>query len=139
MNLANHKKFMLNTRRRNILRLFFTGCTILALHSGAQPEKESVLFAGVAGDQGLSAALNVFSIDQKKEYFIDGKEYIIGAGFQPSVLLDPDGVIHVFFQARLGNSGDRSQKMIAYVICRGGGSRPGNPARPAYQLQGNKI
>ncbi len=79
------------------------------------------VFAELLGDNGLSPAMNVYTVNKDKFYNIAGEKYFIGAGFQPSVLLDPEGAIHVFFQARLGGSGDRAPKLIAHVISTDGG------------------
>ncbi len=79
------------------------------------------VFNELAGETGLSPALDVFTVNKDKSYHIDGKEYSVGAGFQPSVLLDPKGTIHVFFQARLGGSGDKAAKLIAHVSSTDGG------------------
>jgi len=75
-------------------------------------------FAEVVGARGLSDAVEVFRVEKEKRYCIDGEERWVGAGFQPSVLLDQDGVIHVFFQARLDGSDDRAEKMIGHVVSR---------------------
>jgi len=78
--------------------------------------------AVLVGDDGLSHPLDVFTVDKQKLHAINGRDRFIGAGFQPSVLMDPQGHTHVFFQARLDGSGDRSEKMIAHVVSRDGGA-----------------
>ena len=75
-------------------------------------------FTEVVGPAGLSDAIDVFRVEKEKRYRIDGEARWVGAGFQPSVLLDHEGAIHVFFQARLGGSDDRAEKMIAHAVSR---------------------
>ena len=79
------------------------------------------LLAERVGDDGLSPVMNVYAVNKDKLYNINGEEFFIGAGFQPSVLFGPAGAIHVFFQARLGGSGDRAPKLIAHVVSSDGG------------------
>jgi len=72
--------------------------------------------AAVAGQGGLSKRLKVFHVDKSQLYSIGGAQRFVGAGFQPSVVFDQHGAIHVFFQARLDGSGDRAEKLIAHVV-----------------------
>jgi hypothetical protein len=76
---------------------------------------------------GLSDRIDVFIVDKDKRYTVQGKQRSIGAGFQPSVLLDDAGGLHFFFQARLDGSGDRSEKMIAHVRSTDGGKTFSTP------------
>lgn len=100
-----------------ILIIFF-----LAGISGiAQVDADESSFSKLLNKDGLSPALEVFKMDWDKQYIIDGKAYTIGAGFQPSVLLDSKESIHVFFQARLNSSDDKAEKMIAHVVSHDGG------------------
>lgn len=78
-------------------------------------------FILITKNKGLSESLTVFKPDMKKQFTIDGKNHTIGAGFQPSVILDPNGVIHIFFQARLDTPDDQSEKMIAHIQSSNGG------------------
>ncbi len=101
----------------------FPGCVALAMCGGACAESPVIekKLASLVGEDGLSEALDVFTVDKETLYSLNGEERWAGAGFQPSVLLDHEGDIHVFFQARLDGSGDRSEKMIAHVVsCHGG-------------------
>ena len=86
--------------------------------SEAIAEDTSARFAGA---QQLSERLSVFKVNKEIEYEIDGKKRFVGAGFQPSALLDCKGHIHVFFQARLGGSGDTLAKLIGHVISKDNG------------------
>jgi hypothetical protein len=87
----------------------------------AQVGTDESSFSKLLNKDGLSPALEVFKMDWEKQYNINGKAYTIGAGFQPSVLLDSKGSIHVFFQARLNSSDDKAEKMIAHVVSYDGG------------------
>ncbi len=78
-------------------------------------------FAEIINRDGISNVLNIFSVDKSIKYSINGEEYSIGAAFQPSVTLDSEGTIHLFFQARLNNSADRAPKMISHVVSHDGG------------------
>ena len=100
--------------------LFFI-LILMAIPSGAQIKFNPESFSQIIDKNGLSPTLDVFRMDMKKQYTINGKNHIIGAGFQPSVLLDPNGNIHVFFQARLETSDDQAEKMIAHVQSSDGG------------------
>ncbi len=95
--------------------LFLSSC------SGLDQSDLNKVFAERVGDDGLSPAMNVYKVNKDTLYNIGGEEYFIGAGFQPSVLIDPEGTIHVFFQARLGGSGDKAPKLIAHVVSTDGG------------------
>jgi hypothetical protein len=64
--------------------------------SSAQISFDPENFSQIVKKNGLSEALNVFRPEREKRYIIDGKKHTIGAGFQPSVLLDPKGIIHIF-------------------------------------------
>ncbi len=77
--------------------------------------------------RGLSRRLDVFAVDPEKQYTIGDEQHTIGAGFQPSVVMDHEGTIHVFFQARLGGSGDRLPKLIAHVTSQDGGATWSEP------------
>jgi len=77
--------------------------------------------AAVAGQGGFSGPLKVFQVDRSQRYSIGGAQRFVGAGFQPSVVFDQEGAIHVFFQARLDGSGDRAEKLIAHVVSRDAG------------------
>jgi hypothetical protein len=101
----------------------FPGCVALAMCGGACAESPAIerKLASLVGEDGLSEALDVFTVDKETLYSLNGEERWVGAGFQPSVLLDHEGDIHVFFQARLDGSGDRSEKMIAHVVSGDGG------------------
>jgi len=90
-------------------------------NASAQQERAKDRFAPIVGDQQISRRLTVFRVQKETRHKIDGRLRWVGAGFQPSVVLDRHGAIHIFFQARLGGSGDRSEKMIAHVISRDGG------------------
>ena len=83
-----------------------------------QDSKTEKGFDEVVGDQGISDVIEVFQVDRRKHHDIDGTQRKVGAGFQPSVLLDHEGTIHVFFQARLDGSHDRAEKMIGHVVSR---------------------
>lgn len=78
-------------------------------------------FTAVAGKQHLSEQLSVFKVNKEDRYTVDGQGHFVGAGFQPSALLDRNGTLHVFFQARLDGSGDKSAKMIAHTASKDGG------------------
>ncbi len=95
--------------------LLLTGCTNNTTSS------ENKLFAKLTNKNGISEILNIFTVDKSIKYEIDGEDFFIGAGFQPSVILDSEGAIHVFFQARLNNSADKAPKMIAHVVSHDGG------------------
>ncbi|MGI9517171.1 MAG: exo-alpha-sialidase [Pirellulaceae bacterium] len=84
-------------------------------------------FASFVGPGGLSEPLDVFAVDSEKQLLIGEERHTIGAGFQPSVVMDHEGTIHVFFQARLGGSGDRLPKLIAHVTSRDGGASWSEP------------
>jgi len=89
-----------------------------ALAQGATPTA-AMGFPKTVGAERVSRRLDVFRVDRKRSYTINGQAQHVGAGFQPSVVFNPkDGVLHVFFQARLGGSGDTSAKMIAHVRSR---------------------
>jgi len=109
-------------KRRSVI-LAAAGVLVIAfnasLNARAAPAKD--LFAPIAGDQQISDRLSVFRVLKDKRHKIDGRLRWVGAGFQPSVVLDHKGSIHVFFQARLDGSGDRSEKMIGHVISKDGG------------------
>ncbi len=77
--------------------------------------------AQVAGDTNLSDWIRIYSVDTEKKYTISGEEHFVGAGFQPSVLMDSQGTIHVFFQARMDSSEDETEKMIGHVTSEDGG------------------
>lgn len=87
-----------------------------------QPPAIEKQFSSRVGQTGLSNPINVFNVDKSRRYSINGKQYWVGAGFQPSVVMDSEGAIHIFFQARLNGSGDRLEKMIAQVVSRDGGN-----------------
>ncbi|MCP4640821.1 MAG: exo-alpha-sialidase [bacterium] len=74
--------------------------------------------AKLVGTDGISDVLEVFQVDKKKPYVVEGVERTVGAGFQPSVTADDKGNIHVFFQARLDSSDDRAEKLIGHVVSR---------------------
>jgi len=99
------------------------GCIALALCSStlATPADLEAKIAGLVKENGLSDAFDVFVVDKDKRYTIQGVERWVGAGFQPSVITDDQGNIHVFFQARLDSSNDRAEKMIAHVTSHNGG------------------
>ncbi len=73
---------------------------LISCHSdnGSAEDRFENIFATLRGEDGLSPALDVFTVDGQRHYDIDGRDYVIGAGFQPSVLLDPAGTLHIFFQ-----------------------------------------
>ena len=104
-------------------------CCLLLITSmvSAQDSDVERQFAALTDSDGLSAMLDVFSVDTEKLYTVGGEQHTIGAGFQPSVVLDDEGTIHVFFQARLGGSGDRLPKLIAHVTSRDGGASWSEP------------
>jgi len=87
----------------------------------AQVQFDPDSFSQIINKNGLSDALIVFRPNRQKQYIIDGKNHIIGAGFQPSVLLDPKGIIHIFYQARLDTSDDQAEKMIVHMQSSDGG------------------
>ncbi|MCD6597073.1 MAG: exo-alpha-sialidase [Bacteroidales bacterium] len=97
--------------------------SVLFLASCSGPDQSGLnkVFAELVGDNGLSPVMNVYKVNRDLLYNIGGEEYFIGAGFQPSVLPGPDGAIHIFFQARLGGSGDRAPKLIAHIVSTDGG------------------
>lgn len=97
------------------------GILALLTSGGVQETLAESRFASVAGDGLLSERLAVFTVDKDARHSIDGKPRWVGAGFQPSALLDQKGNIHVFFQARLDGSGDRNEKMIGHVVSTDGG------------------
>ena len=99
------------------------GCIALALSSIAlaTPADLEAKISGLVNEDGLSDAFDVFVVDKDKRYTIQTAERWVGAGFQPSVLADDQGKIHVFFQARLDGSNDRAEKMIAHVTSSNGG------------------
>lgn len=101
----------------------FLGCAVLAFCGGAMADDDAFIrkTASLVNEDGLSDAFDVFNVDKDKRYRIQGVERRVGAGFQPSVVLDHEGSIHVFFQARLDGSGDRLEKLIAHVVSRDGG------------------
>ena len=74
--------------------------TLMSCRSGgSSPGRLSEnIFATLTGEDGLSPVLDVFGVNGQQHYDIDGRDYVIGAGFQPSVLLDPEGTLHIFFQ-----------------------------------------
>jgi len=89
--------------------------------ANTEPPALEAKLASLVGEDGLSEAIDVFTVDKTKLYALDGEQRFVGAGFQPSVVLDHKGNVHVFFQARLDGSGDRSEKMIAHVVSRDAG------------------
>ncbi len=100
------------------------GCTTPGSASASGPRTQgnasafSKGFERVLNKDHISKAIDVYLVDAKKQHLINGDKHSIGASFQPSVLFDDEGVIHVFFQARLGGSGDTAPKMIAHVTSR---------------------
>lgn len=94
-------------------------CLILALCmvvSGmAMADTSAGLGTMVTGDT-ISDALEIYQVDKEKLYTVNSTEHTIGGAFQPSVVMDGQGRIHVFFQARLNSSDDRAPKLIAHVI-----------------------
>ncbi len=107
-----------------LFRFIHSGCVALSMCGGACAESSALekKLASLVGEEGLSESLEVFTVDKERSYLLDGEKHSVGAGFQPSALLDHEGNIHVFFQARLDSSGDRSEKMIAHVVSRDGGA-----------------
>ncbi len=75
-------------------------------------------FSSFLGDRTLSEWVSVYDVDPEKIHLIDGRPRRVCAGFQPSVVLDQHGTIHVFFQARLDTSEDEAEKMIGHVVSR---------------------
>jgi hypothetical protein len=101
---------------------FLISCILAILISNRSPEAVAEdTFALTAGAQQLSERLSVYKVNKEIEYDIDGKKRFVGAGFQPSALLDRKGSIHVFLQARLDGSGDTSEKLIGHVISKDNG------------------
>jgi len=94
---------------------------ILLTAGCAQTNLAGDIFAPVTGEGHMSPRLSVFKVDRTKLYNVDGRQRFVGGAFQPSVVTDGRGVIHVFFQARLDGSGDKSEKMIAHVTSFDGG------------------
>ena len=94
--------------------------TILMSYPSSEAIAEDIP-AQIVGAQEPSERLTVFKVNREIEYDIDGKKRFVGAGFQPSALLDSKGSIHVFFQARLDGSGDKSEKLIGHVISKDNG------------------
>jgi hypothetical protein len=84
-------------------------------------------FTAMAGAAYISDYLEVYGVDKEKRYLVNGEERRIGGAFQPSVVLDAKGRIHIFFQARLDSSDDRSEKMIAHVTSENGGATFSEP------------
>ncbi len=101
--------------KTSIYFAFFFAIPLVAV-GGQLPD-----FRASLDERGLSDAVTVFTVDATKEYSIAGRQRFVGAGFQPSVIMDSRGVIHVFFQARLDGSGDRNEKLIAHVTSQDGG------------------
>lgn len=101
--------------KRNILLIIGT---LAILTNGGLAESR---LASIAGAEQLSERLSVFKVDKDARHTIDGEPRWVGAGFQPSALLDQKGHIHMFFQARLDGSGDRNEKMIGHVVSKDGG------------------
>jgi len=101
---------------KNLLHFAFVLVYIPAAANGESPD----LSAGL-NVSGLGDCVTVFAVDKTKLYTIAGRERFVGAAFQPSVVMDSGGFIHVFFQARLDGSGDRNEKLIAHVTSEDGG------------------
>ncbi len=103
---------------------YLTGLVVLVLLISANKidstSQGNEMFAKITGEKGISDALDVFTVDKSIKYNINGEEYFIRAAFQPSVLTDPEGTIHIFFQARLDNSADKAPKMIAHIESKDG-------------------
>jgi len=101
---------------------FLTFCALGFLASSSSPDAFGAdRFAPVVGVGHLSERLSVFKVNKETKHEIGGKQRFVGAGFQPSALLDSKGRLHVFFQARLDGSGDKSEKLIAHVTSRDSG------------------
>lgn len=75
----------------------------------------------LAAEDGVSDAFEVFPVDEESRCTVHGIERRIGGAFQPSVLVDDRGYIHVFFQVRLDTSEDQTAKMIGHVQSQDGG------------------
>lgn len=91
---------------------------VLCVPSWAQT---GIDFSLVVGEGAISDRVEIYKVDVRKTYVVNGDKRTINGAFQPSVLLDGQGQVHVFFQARLDSSDDRAEKMIAHVISRDGG------------------
>ena len=81
----------------------------------------------VVGENHISDRIEIYTVDVRKTYLVNGEKRTINGAFQPSVLLDGQGRIHVFFQARLDSSDDRAEKMIAHVVSTDGGRTYSEP------------
>jgi len=94
------------------------GLYVLSTAHAQGAERDSILaeFNSFTGVGQISDSIQVFKVQRKKLYPINGSERMIGGAFQPSTVMDGSGRIHIFFQARLDSSEDWAEKMTAHVV-----------------------